>query len=558
MTARRWAAIAAGLLAVLPVVPVRAAPGDPNWVCGAYDQSAKRGRNPAPDGAGHTFPVVTIHGITGSDDDFDRTIDKSYIGANPQPPRTLLDAFAGPKTPGATLPPGLNHMRVYSFSYTPDSLRWVDHPNVGEKFAATIDCLYQRHGVPVSVVAHSMGGLVTRWVANTSDPAGVARASKLGKVVTLGTPYEGSALAAVANGVTDVLGAARPAVSILNYLCGEIGTHTGKGSCGWIPLYSSLRSEAGRNLRAGSSALARLARWPAGVDVSTLAGSERVPLALFGSPLNTAVDLGDVVVATASATADPRAGRVFECRYDSASATIRTRFKEILRIADPLERRRKLGGAFMASPCYHGNLMGYVELTNEVLGLLTEWTTAHKAPDIRSIDLRNTTWPADSCEVDGWASSPPIPVRNGEGSAGNRLEELPNGHFYFAELYYPETLGYVDLDGNGSEEAVTSVRCTNGGAYGDQLVVVLTMDRGRLVLFGGTNLSAVSTRPEHLNLVDDFGERLSRIDDARLEGRDIVVTETYDATGRECNACHTGRATVRWRWNGRWTATLQR
>lgn len=186
------------------------------WECGAYDQTSKRGRTPEVDGQGRVFPVVTIHGITGSDEDFDRTIDKSYIGANPQPPRSLLDAFAGSKT-GEALPPGLEGVRVYSFSYTPDSLRWVDNPAVGPKFAETIDCLYANFGVPVSVVAHSMGGLVARWVANTADRDGRSRAAKLGKVITLGTPYEGSAMSAVANGATDTAGGVGPWVALLNH-----------------------------------------------------------------------------------------------------------------------------------------------------------------------------------------------------------------------------------------------------------------------------------------------------------------------------------------------------
>lgn len=344
------------------------------WECGAYDQTAERGRVPAADGAGRVFPVVTIHGITGTDGDFDKVINKSYIGANPQPPRSLLDAFAGSKT-GEALPPGLEGVRVYSFSYTPDSLRWIDNPAVGGKFAATIDCLYAKFGVPVSVVAHSMGGLVTRWVANTNDNAGVSRATKLGKVITLGTPYEGSVMSAVANGVTDVAGASSWWVALLNMLCGEAGTATGRDRC---PLYSSPRSEAGRNLRAGSEAIRGLTRWPSGVDVATLAGSERVPLSLFGSTLRGTIDIGDVAVTTDSATADPSAGRVFECRYDTPASTGLTILKEIVGIADPIERRAKLTGAFLASPCYHSNLMSNVEVTNEVLGLLSDWLTANR------------------------------------------------------------------------------------------------------------------------------------------------------------------------------------
>lgn len=212
------------------------------WECGAYDQSAKRGRTPAPDLLGRVYPIVTIHGITGSDDDFDRTIDKSMTGASPEPARTLLDALAGSKT-GNAVPPGLDQAHIYSFSYTPDSLRWIDRPALGTTFANTIDCLHAKFGTPVSIVAHSMGGLLARQVANTTDARGVSRSSKLGKIVTLGTPYEGSWASSVANGVTDVVGAAAPAIALLNYICGDIGTQKGSGTCGVIPLYAAFRSE---------------------------------------------------------------------------------------------------------------------------------------------------------------------------------------------------------------------------------------------------------------------------------------------------------------------------
>lgn len=412
MTVRRLlkAVIALSIVAVaMPLAgPELSAQG--GWVCGAYDQTAKRDRAPEPDANGSVFPVVTIHGITGSDDDFDQPIDKSYVGARPEPPRTLLDALAG--AADGDLPPGLTGAHVFSFSYTPDSLRWVDNTAVGQKFAETIDCLHERYGVPVSVVAHSMGGLVARWVANSTDSDGVARSTKLGKVITLGTPYRGSDLSSLANGATDGLeGATGPVGAVLNLLCGAAGTATGRGNCGPIPLYASFRSEAGRNLRVGSAELAALLPWPAEVDVTTLAGSQLVPMSLLGSPLNTRLDIGDIAVSTSSATADPTPGRVFTCAYDSATGTARTTFEEILKLADPEARRAKLTGAFLASPCYHSNLMRYVELTNEVLGQLTDWLTANRAaapvatcPALKvgswTGDWRSTRYPGDGGTLD--------------------------------------------------------------------------------------------------------------------------------------------------------------
>ncbi|MEX2556583.1 MAG: hypothetical protein WEB06_13275 [Actinomycetota bacterium] len=361
---------------LLFVTTPASAQGAGGWACGAYDQTAKRGKAPTPGADDHVYPIVTIHGITGSDQDFDRTIDLSYIDAHPKPPRSMLDLFAGSKQPDQKLPPGLDGVAVYSFSYTPDSLRWVDDSRVGGKFAETIDCLYDKWKVPVSVVAHSMGGLVTRWVANSTDSKGVPRSKKLGKVITLGTPYEGSDMAAWVNGITDSLG---PAEYLLGYICGYTGTETGRGSCGPLPLLSALKSEAGRALSAGSAELSALSSWPKDLDVRTIAGSIRLPLNLLGSPLNGSTDVGDLIVPTKSATSDPRPGRVFECRYDTATGAAATQLKKIVGLANPQDRQAQLGRLIGGGPCFHSNLMRNVELSNDVIGELNDWLVARRS-----------------------------------------------------------------------------------------------------------------------------------------------------------------------------------
>jgi len=120
-------------------------------------------------------------------------------------------------------------------------------------------------------------------------------------------------------------------------------------------------------------------------------------------------------------------------------------------------------------------------------------------------------------------------------------------------------VGYSDLDSDGRQDVVVQLGCSAGGTYGDQIVVPLTLASNSLVFVGGGNIGAVSTDPDHLGLEDAYGsQRLARISDATLDGVDIVVHETYDATGDECQGCHTGRATVRWSWTGSsWTSQLE-
>lgn len=515
------------------------AAADGDWVCDAYDQTAKRSRTPEPDGSGQVFPVVTIHGITGSDEDFDGTIDKSYTGVNPQPPRSLLDALAGPKVAGQTVPLGLPGVRVFSFSYTPDSLRWIDNDKVGLKFAETIDCLYEKFGVPVSVIAHSMGGLVTRWVANSSDAQGVSRATKLGKVITLGTPYEGSWLSAIANGATDVVGLNLSGVSLLNFLCGKSGTNTGEGECGPIPLYSSFRSEAGRNLRIGSEAIKNLARWPAGMDVATIAGSIQMPLALLGSPRNTTIELGDLVVGTSSATADPKAARVFECRYDSAASSGVTALKEVLKVADPKDRQAKLTGALTGSPCYHSNLMRHVDLTNEVLLQMLDWLAANraapKAPDWESI--KGASIPSE-------CSNPPTTLVDGK-----NVTLAPNeGIFELLQVLENSEPGLVQgvpSDDAGPLTAVV-VRCNAGGTGWPDSVIFFSAGGKH---YGTSYLYGVSEGEPNWEDLDlrgpgRDGVRRIRLKDGELE----VLTLAENETDASC--CPSTAAIVRLRATG--------
>jgi triacylglycerol lipase len=358
------------------------------WVCDkfgdrdVFDQSTQRGRVPDRDPAGRTYPVVTIHGITGTDEDFLGTVDLSMRGDALQPPRSLMDAMAG--VAGVTAYPGLPHAHVYSFSYSPNSLRWVTDQRVGGRFAEVIDCLYDEHGVPVSVVAHSMGGLVTRWVANTTDADGVPRAEKLGQVVTLGTPYEGSEIAAVAAGVSDLAARNAPWRAVMTLVCGKLGTATGDGACGAIPLLSAGTSEAGMALRTGSRALAELDRWPQGVQVHAVAGSAVVEGRLFGASLGE-IDLGDVVVGTRSGTANAISVRPIRCEYVQGTPGW-DELRSVMSIADALRRRYGLGVLLFTGPCYHSNLMRNTTVAIEVLGEIDDWINSRIELDPPSED----------------------------------------------------------------------------------------------------------------------------------------------------------------------------
>lgn len=338
------------------------------------DQSELRGVDPVPDSGGRIFPLVVIHGITGSAKEFNETIDESMTGAVLEPGRSMLDSLSGKA--GQTAYPGLSHTRVYSFEYTADSLRWFTEAvdgkeSVGVRFASVIDCLYALHGVPVMVLAHSMGGLVTRWAANqTLTPDGEP---KIGKVVTLGTPYLGSSMSvAVANTTVDGLSAASPILRAIAWWCGRQGTSTGNSTAIDCDLLSSLKSQAGQALRLGSPELAELATWPDQAETTAIAGSILLERSLFGARVGD-VEIGDVVVGLDSATSDRDREFVEQCQLfeDKSPSWVRT--LKSMSIVGPIERLAKLIAMFWVVPCYHGKLMESVTIANEVFDEFNNW-----------------------------------------------------------------------------------------------------------------------------------------------------------------------------------------
>ncbi len=211
-------------------------------------------------------------------------------------------------------------------------------------------------------------------------------------------------------------------------------------------------------------------------------------------------------------------------------------------------------GTVRKDTSFHPNAAGHAATA---AGLITQLEPLRFDPDVEDIDFQNTTFPANSCGQDSW-SSPPIMVASGEGTAGGEYadDDLSQG---YAEVHMVTVVGYSDLDGDGQQDVVVQLGCSSGGTYGDQIVVPLTLDGDALAFVGGGSIGAVSTAPEHLGLNDAYGgQRLARIISASLDGSDIVVHETYDATGDECQGCQSGRATIRWSWTGSaWSPQLE-
>lgn len=128
---------------------------------------------------GSKTPVLLIHGFNSSKGMWDDVQIHSKVSM-----RKALDSIE-------------DAVVVEPFDYSNEAAdEWIDHPNVGPKFAQQIDCLARSSkksggNGKVIIVAHSMGGLVTRYAAGLQVGGREVHRS-IGLLITMGTPHKGS------------------------------------------------------------------------------------------------------------------------------------------------------------------------------------------------------------------------------------------------------------------------------------------------------------------------------------------------------------------------------
>ena len=112
---------------------------------------------------------------------------------------------------------GYNHADVLAkeLGYTPLYLHYNTGLNTsvnGQQFANLLEQLMQAWPQPVeelTLLVHSMGGLVSRSACHVAEQAGMAWRSKLKNIVFLGTPHHGAPLERVGNWIDTTLGSNR-------------------------------------------------------------------------------------------------------------------------------------------------------------------------------------------------------------------------------------------------------------------------------------------------------------------------------------------------------------
>ena len=191
-----------------------------------------------------------------------------------------------------------NKISPMLFNYKDYNHNWVTDPNIGPALAQRIDCLSQASlkgggSGKVIVIAHSMGGLATRFAAaQTVDGRKVA--DELGLVVTLGTPNTGAQLADAGVSLMKALCAANSTI-----ISPQVAKDIAKQYCvNDLSLGSAVKAMA-----SGSSELQALPPFPGNVPVKAIAGDVS---AVFDVGLMKIAVLaeGDTFVSTKSATAE--------------------------------------------------------------------------------------------------------------------------------------------------------------------------------------------------------------------------------------------------------------
>jgi hypothetical protein len=227
-------------------------------------------------------PVLFVHGFAGGPSDFRRRINDNA---------SMLGAIRD--LPGVV---------AYTFDYSRHALEWVTDPAIGEALGRAIVCLADHHGRPVTVVAHSMGGLATRQ-AQGQVVEGLPVSASLDQVITVGTPFQGTQLLGFAGGpggdvLREVVGTALRACDT------NVTRRPGRSFC---DLLGASETAAVQGMIPGSAQLDALPPWVPRVRIAPIAAEIAIGIdGPFGFSEQFVV--GDFAVSVESATADSSPG----------------------------------------------------------------------------------------------------------------------------------------------------------------------------------------------------------------------------------------------------------
>jgi pimeloyl-ACP methyl ester carboxylesterase len=334
-------------------------------------------------------PVLFVHGWTGTGKDFSNPVAITSPGYTDK-------SWQGLDQEVAAIP----NVVTFTYDYHKYAGRWVTDTNIYQPLQAAIKCLAEASGNKVIITVHSMGGLATRQALAPSAQSGY-----VSRVVTFGTPELGSDIATIASGVfqsstnKNAPLTTRPLAVVQTILaeCGKAHSENMNNICPdgdyeylrnliySSPAVPDLETAGALGLRAGKPDIENLPKWPSsGLTINALGGNNTVSISGRSTvfefqPANPkgAIQMGDTVVMPYSAKAFADAYHQVNCatnltyRINSLSSNPVDAFINGIDTGLTINNDRVEIGAYMASPCFHGNLMKSIELSSYAIKYIT-------------------------------------------------------------------------------------------------------------------------------------------------------------------------------------------
>jgi len=264
---------------------------------------------------GNKVPVVFIHGFWGHASDWGSDSD----------PASMF--YAVDMIPGTW---------TSAFDYSQTNGEWVDNPAIGPRFVTYLNCVAaasKAAGGPgkVIVIAHSMGGLVTRWAA--SNGAGNA----IAEVITLGTPNTGAPIAGLGDAIRQLF-------------CDTQSMLSSPGTGSFCTEFTALAGMADY-----SSQIANLPELPGSIPLHAIAGAQTIKDPLGGAWIETS-GTDDLLAPVDSALHQPPGSSQFTTKTIACTSLI------------PF------------GPCWHGALPNNSAAQADVRSFVRTYFKAHYGP----------------------------------------------------------------------------------------------------------------------------------------------------------------------------------
>lgn len=347
----------------------------------ACAQKLKLSKPSATDAAAKTS-VILVHGLWSDTD--------TWLEGQPSM-RSVIEHMDG--------------VQPYRFNYKSTNDDWVTSGDTAQRLAKTIVCLSRLYdGKRVVIVAHSMGGLLTRAALDWAAYGTFAK-KVTGHVVTIGTPHTGAPISAFGS-------------DLLTSRCNLAFVWWGQDAYDNCAIV--IGDYAPAAMATGSKQLAALPKIPSGITVKAIAGEvKKLSCALWGCSVAYSTN-GDLVVPVKSATAEyTTTGKgdgktVFECEDPTA----------LLQVSHPW--------------CEHNEMLKSPRVQSEVRQSIQDYLAAEKERSAKPKGKPYEFFAAMTLYLEGDYSVRPL---HGEGPSSYEVQCRERSACPQFDIYMPNEVG---------------------------------------------------------------------------------------------------------------------